>query len=566
MLKIARRMTLRQRLLALVAVAILPAILGLAYLIADGHRQREREIRDQVLRTSETFALEMERIVTGAEAVLRALAVTPVVRGPLCSEYLGQVDATLPQLAGFAVAGPDGRTICAAGAIGDGPFGDESWFAEALGRGAFAVGGYTAGAGGPFLPVAISTEEPTPRVLVTGIDLDWLGARLRERNLSGGSVVAIADGDGIIIAREPGPESFVGRPISPANMPLVRAERPGTAEILSPDGIARIVGYQPPAATEAGLYVAAGVSTQAAFAPVNAATWRTLLLAGLGALAAFLLAWYVGDRLFRRPLRRILATIAGWRAGDETARTGIAEDASEISELAAAIDEYMDGIVRTRGERAEAEDRRALLLREMNHRIKNMLAAVQAIANQTFKDRATPDSLRIFGSRLAAMAAAHDLLISENWESADLNQTVGAALAPFGSDQRRPFTIDGPPAQITARAALSLSMALHELCTNAAKYGALSTPSGQVSVRWWFSGREPGARFHFSWSEHGGPPVVPPGRSGFGTRLIETALAGELSGTASLMYPESGATFTLDADAARLLSRDGTAPLEDTAA
>ena len=212
MLKIARRMTLRQRLLALVAVAILPAILGLAYLIADGHRQREREIRDQVLRTSETFALEMERIVTGAEAVLRALAVTPVVRGPLCSEYLGQVDATLPQLAGFAVAGPDGRTICAAGAIGDGPFGDESWFAEALGRGAFAVGGYTAGAGGPFLPVAISTEEPTPRVLVTGIDLDWLGARLRERNLSGGSVVAIADGDGIIIAREPGPESFVGRP------------------------------------------------------------------------------------------------------------------------------------------------------------------------------------------------------------------------------------------------------------------------------------------------------------------------------------------------------------------
>ena len=112
----------------------------------------------------------------------------------------------------------------------------------------------------------------------------------------------------------------------------------------------------------------------------------------------------------------------------------------------------------------------------MNHRIKNILAAVQAIANQTFKDRATPDSLRAFGSRLTAMAAAHDLLVSENWESADLHETVTAALNPFGIDRGPRFALEGPPMQITAKAALALSMALHELCTNAAKYGALSLP------------------------------------------------------------------------------------------
>jgi two-component sensor histidine kinase len=566
MLEIARQLTLRQRLLAIVAVAILPASLGLAYLIADGHRQLELEVHEQARRTSQIVALEMERIVAGAESVLRTLAVTPAVGRPDCSVYLARVDANLPQLAGFAVAGPDGVKACASGAIGDDPVRDQAWFTEALGRGGFAVGTYTAGPGGVYLPVAIATEEAPPRVLVTAIDLGWLAARLRERNLAEGSALAIADRNGVLIAREPDSAAFVGESLAPGDLSLVRAERPGTTELTSLDGTRRIVGYQPPAATGIGLYVAAGISRDAAFAPIYAATRRTLALASLGALAACLVAWLVGDRLFRRPIRRILATIASWRAGDETARTGIATDASELSELGAAIDEYMDNLVRVRGERAAAEERRSLLLREMNHRIKNVLAAVQAIANQTFKDRATPDSLRTFGNRLQAMAAAHDLLLDENWEGADLHATVGAALAPFASDQRRRFAIGGPPAQVTARAALALSMALHELCTNAAKYGALSTPAGLVTVRWWLADGESGRRFCFTWTESGGPPVAAPEYRGFGSRLIETALASELSGSVRLEYAEAGVTFTLDADAAQVLSGDRPAPLRGTAA
>jgi two-component sensor histidine kinase len=566
MLRIARQMTLRQRLLAIVAVAILPASVGLAYLIADGHRQREREIHDQALRTSQIVALEMDRIIAGAEAVLQTLAVTPAVQRPGCSSYLALVDAHLPQFAGFAVAGPDGGKVCATGAIGDDPVGDQAWFTEALGRGGSAVGTYTGGPIGAYLPVAIGTEEARPRVLVTAIDLAWLGARLRERNLARGSALAIADRNGVLIAREPDSQAFVGRSISPENLSLVQAERPGTTELTSIDGTRRIVGYQPPAATGIGLYVGAGISREAAFAPIYAATWRTLALAGLGALAACLVAWSVGDRLFRQPIRRILATVASWRAGDETARTGIATDGSELSELAAAIDEYMDNLVKVRRERAAGEERRALLLREMNHRIKNVLAAVQAIANQTFKDRATPDSMRTFGNRLQAMAAAHDLLLNENWEGADLHATVGAALAPFGSERRRRFVIDGPPAQVSARAALALSMALHELCTNAAKYGALSAPGGLVTVRWWLADGENGRRFCLSWTESGGPPVAEPEHRGFGTRLIETALAVELAGSVRLEYPETGVVFTLDADAAQVLSGDRPTPLEGTAA
>ena len=555
MFQIARRMTLRQRLLALVAVAIIPAGLGLAYLIAEGHREREREIRDQVQRTSQIVALEMERIVTGAESVLRTLAVTPDVRSAECSAFLARVEAALPQIVGFAVLRVDGMPTCTAGLIGAAAFGDRPWFAEALSRGGFAVGGYTEGGGGAYLPVAISTDDPEPVVLVTAIDLGWLGARLRERNFAEGSVLAVADRDGVIIAREPNPEPFVGKSISEANMPLVRAERPGTAEVASPDGLRRIVGFQPPASNGLGLYVAAGVSTIAAFAPVNAATWRTLTVAAAGAVAACIVAWLVGDRLFRQPIRRILATIASWRAGDESARTGIAPDASELSELAGAIDAYMEDLTAVKADRAADEERRTLLLREMNHRIKNLLAAVQAIANQTFRDRATPDSLRVFGNRLAAMAAAHDLLVTEHWESADLRQTVAAALTPFGSDQGHRFAVEGPPLQITARAALSLSMALHELCTNAAKYGALSVPSGRVSVRWDLRQEDGVQRFRFAWVESGGPPVGPPEREGFGTRLIEAALATDLAGAADLDFAAAGVIFTFEAEADSVLVR-----------
>ena len=297
-------MTLRHRLLAIVAVAILPAIIGVTYLTVDSHRQRAREVRDQALRTSEIIALEMERIVSGTKSVLRTLEVTPDVRSPNCPDYLASVANNLQQISGFAILSPTGSVFCSAGGLAVNSIAGQPWFTEALERPGFAVGTYSQGIDHAYLPVAIATEEAPPRVLVTGIDLAWLGLRLRERNLAEGSVVTIADRDGTILARQPRPEDFVGKAISQPFLRFVQTERPGTAEMLSPDGTRRIVGYQPPSATDSGLYVASGVSTEVAFGPVYAATWRTLALAGAGALAACLLAWIVGDRLFRQPIRR----------------------------------------------------------------------------------------------------------------------------------------------------------------------------------------------------------------------------------------------------------------------
>ena len=506
----ARRLSLTQRVMAIVAVAIVPASAALPFFIVSIHQEREREMSDLALRTSQIAALEMERIVTGAEGVLQTLALAPPIRAfeaPACSAYLAEVVNRLPQLSGLAVADPEGRVRCAAGlSFGAEGVASAAWFAEAMTKGAFVVGRYAGSRPDEpaYLPVALPVGEPgeIAAVVVGGIDVAWLGARLRERNLAQGSALAVADGDGTILAREPDPERYVGQKISAPFLPLVHADRPGTLEIAGSDGTRRILGYQPASATETGLYVGASFSSRTVFGPVYASTLRSIALAAAGALAACAVAWYVGDRLFRKPIRRILATIASWRAGDESARTGIPPGGSELSELARAIDEYMDGLVAARADRTIAEERRTLVLHEMNHRIKNILAAVQAVANQTFKSTASRESLEACGSRLRGMAATHDLLLAENWRSVELRQAVEAALVPFGREHR--FVLDGPALRISARAALALSMALHELCTNAAKYGALSAPEGRVVVRWRLVPGEGGPRFRLSWTETGG--------------------------------------------------------------
>ncbi|MFO1141966.1 MAG: sensor histidine kinase [Amaricoccus sp.] len=561
----ARRMTLRQRVVALVAVAIIPASAALPYFIASIHETREREARELALRTSQIASLEMERIVTGAQGILETLAVAPTVRHfetPDCDDYLAEVSRRLPQLRGLAVADPTGRVLCAAGlTFPSDDVAAEGWFADAVASNAFVVGTF-AGARrpdeAPYLPVALPVDADgrIVSVVVGGIDLAWLGARLRERNLAQGSAVAVADRDGTILAREPDSQRYVGTRISGAVMPYVRAAEPGTIEITAQDGSRRIVGYQPPASTKTGLYVAASFAKKDVFYPIYASTWWSVGLALAGAVAACTIAWLVGNRLFRQPIHRILATIESWRAGDVSARTGIAPGGSELSELAASIDDYMDDVASAREARAEAELRRTLVLQEMNHRIKNILAAVQAVANQTFKRDASPASLRAFGDRLQAMAATQDLLVRENWESVELGSALAAALAPFGPAR---FDIEGAEFRITARAALALSMALHELCTNAAKYGALSVPEGRVKIRWQLVEGDAGRRFHLSWAESGGPAVRPPERSGFGSQLIKTALAAELAGTADLEFEESGVRFAVDADPARVLA-DPAAP------
>lgn len=190
--------------------------------------------------------------------------------------------------------------------------------------------------------------------------------------------------------------------------------------------------------------------------------------------------------------------------------------------------------------RKQMEEHRTLLINELNHRVKNTLATVQSFASQTLRNaKSMADARAIFDSRLVALGKAHDVLTRQNWEGADLREVVDQALHPYRTAQDR-VTIRGPDVRLSARQALALSMALHELATNAAKYGALSNDAGRIEVKWQLAPSNGSGELDLTWTEEGGPPVAPPKRKGFGSRLIERNLASELSGEARLEYRPAG--------------------------
>lgn len=190
-------------------------------------------------------------------------------------------------------------------------------------------------------------------------------------------------------------------------------------------------------------------------------------------------------------------------------------------------------------DRKRAELHLRLLVNELNHRVKNSLATIQAIAAQSFTgERGLPQAQEAFSSRIVALAEAHDLLTRENWEGAELHD-VAARLADLHGGRAR-FELSGPAVRLSPKTALSLSMALHELATNAMKYGALSTPEGRIRLAWDLAPDPGAARLDLTWTERGGPPVKPPTARGFGSRLIERGLAAELSGSAAIDFRPDG--------------------------
>lgn len=197
--------------------------------------------------------------------------------------------------------------------------------------------------------------------------------------------------------------------------------------------------------------------------------------------------------------------------------------------------------------RKRAEVRQRLLLDELNHRVKNTLSSVQSIAMQSLSGENAAEGRDVFIARLFALAKGHDLLTRENWEGAPLANVVERAIEPFAGGVHTRFRTDGPFVWTPPRHVLSLTMALHELCTNAAKYGALSSDSGLVSISWRIEGPAAAMVLRFDWVETGGPPVTAPKRRGFGSRMIEQGLKQELGGEVVFEFAPSGVLCSIAA-------------------
>jgi len=199
--------------------------------------------------------------------------------------------------------------------------------------------------------------------------------------------------------------------------------------------------------------------------------------------------------------------------------------------------------------RKDAERLRSILVNELHHRVKNILATVIAIARQTIgRDKANHEDVEAFTNRLSSLSRAQDLLVHADWQQADLRAIVQQALSPYPADA---FAVSGPSVFLPPKAVVSLSLALHELATNAAKYGALSVLGGQVSISWKFE-RVGDDRLTIIWEERGGPEVVPPARKGFGSTLVERLLAAELKGQTKFSYEKSGVICVIETEMSKL--------------
>lgn len=195
-------------------------------------------------------------------------------------------------------------------------------------------------------------------------------------------------------------------------------------------------------------------------------------------------------------------------------------------------------------DRKQMEEQRQLLMHELSHRVKNTLAMVQAFSTQTMRNAASLEDARAtFEARLGALGFAHEILLQEDWASASIEGIVKGATRIHDDHGRIHF--NGPDIRLEPKAALALGLALHELCTNAAKYGALSAPTGRVEITWNVIEEKAPALFCFRWQESGGPLVEPPQRKGFGSRLIERSFTESFGEQAAIRYEPTGVVWSI---------------------
>lgn len=547
-------MPLAARLLLLVLLAVAPALGLLAYNERQLRLARAEELRLEATRTADLAASDVRQLVDEVQRLSAIVAKLPAVRlavtghsfSQTCSDLLVALRLEYPGRLEFGAATKDGLIVCTTqGATTARPVSGPQ-LARAIETNGFVIGGYgeSLTTGARYLtfayPVRDDAGQPQGAILA-GVDLRWLSDVIARVPLPPHAVLSVHDRDLIFLARVPEEAGLIGRRPPPPVAALAPLADKGPMEATGADGRVRVGAIRSVRKGEGefdkpDLSVAFGLSRDAAFAEIDAGTQRSIGLLLGSLLLALAAAWFGGRRFIRDPVDRLLAAAARLQTGDYAARVELRDRSSELGQLASAFDEMAVDLGRR-----DSEQR--LLINELNHRVKNTLATVQSIAAQAFRRVLDPEVRSNFEARLIALAKTHDILTRESWESASVLDVVSDAIQPYADGGATPrFRVEGAAIRLPPGIVLPLSMALHELCTNAVKHGALSGPSGTVTITWTVDHE----RVRFRWAETGGPAVREPTRRGFGIRLIERGLAGQLGGAVELRFALKGVICEMD--------------------
>lgn len=542
------RLTLRTRMALLVLAGVLPLTaynLSSVYL---NYRHERSRASQQALSLARSLAEAVEGVLRERIAALDVLSRSRDLVGGDLVTFRGQAEALLAHLlpgASILLVGEDGRLLMNTAAAASEPLPPRLDLENQ--RRVFATGQPSVSdvyMGSVLHRPVVAIDVPVlgsdgrvAMVLALNPSLVVFDAVIRRHRPGEGWIIAVVDRKGVRVARQPDPERFLGQPLTPDLLPLWLASPEGIVEAISPDGALMLTAFTRMPQLGWGVVVAVPV------AELTNPAWRAALISllvggGLLALGLLLARWASLGIL--RPiagLRRLAASADEYNGVAGTEGTGL----PETDEVAVALRAEARRRLAATASLLDSERRLQLVVAELNHRAKNALATVQSLALQTARTLVAGDAASFteaFTARLQSLARAHDLLVAFHWEPAALNAVVQAGLAPWlhrGDAERivlRYASGQGMPPAAPGQAQ-AVVMALHELATNASKYGALSVSQGWVEVE--YGAEDGGQTAIILWRELGGPPVPgPPKRHGFGTRLLERALPHDLGPGASV--------------------------------
>lgn len=341
----------------------------------------------------------------------------------------------------------------------------------------------------------------------------------------------ILDRKGAVLARSRDHAKFVGKAypqfakdIKVADREVIRATN------LDGESVLRAVVRS----KQSGWFITASVPITLAEAPLRRSLWQWGALGALTLALAGALGWLFA-RAMQQPMHYAYKAAAALGRSEpiEPLHSSLAEANTIASALEAASAEL-----------AQRSEQQRLLLNELSHRVKNVLAVIQSLVMRTLSgERSMSDARDILIERVQALGRVHELLMRTDWKGASLKDIVAAELEPFAGR----VETKGPEIIIDGRMVQTFALVLHELATNASKYGSLSNQSGKVSITWSVTGERESARFKFRWQERGGPSVTPPSRSGFGSSLLEAALPADLSVKPRLSFDPGGFVYEIEA-------------------
>lgn len=400
-------------------------------------------------------------------------------------------------------------------------------------------------AGHSIVTVTVPVALPGGRTgqLHMSLDTERILEILQNQKLSPEWNTGVSDRNGIIVARLQRHADFVGKKL-PDELRVDSVNHKDAFRTTNIEGLetVRAAAVSPLTGWLISANVPATVARQAMIANLWSVAGVALVLAALALSLSFALA-----RVIARPIGHIAAAAVMVEGGAIPPR--LDSPVREANDVAAALRRASKRLRDNTQELRSMLDRNTVLVRELAHRSKNLLAVVDAVARRTLRTAAPDQAADLLGARLAALARLQDLVVSGTRGGIDLRELIDSQLAPFAAGESR-VQIEGVSLRLRPQAANAIGMALHELATNATKYGALSQSQGKVEISWRI---DPGADgtllFRMSWRESGGPPVSSTTRRGFGTSVVTDMTAATLKGRATLEPVPGGIVWQVDAPA-----------------